>query len=345
MRAYILRSFGDPGVLRIEEIEDPKPGKGEILVRVASTSINRSEVLIRGGHPEYRVKLPHIPGGDIFGYVEILGEGVDGFETGDPVVANFIYGCGKCYHCSVGLENLCKNRQIIGQNRWGSYAEYIVLPARALIKVESFPNPEDLGAVPLALVTAWRSLVTLLRVRAGQRVFIWGASGGLGSYAVQIAKLFGARVVAAVGSDEKAEFVRSIGADHTVNYREEDILARVMELTDREGVDSVLNSIGGDTVSISIDMLRPGGVMAIVGVMTGSEVKIALRRAYLKGVMITGTPGGNRWELMEALEMVRRGYIKPVISKRYSFEEIPEAHRNMEAGRVFGKTLIYVSKR
>lgn len=345
MRAYVLRSFGGPEVLKLEEIEDPKPGKGEVIVRIASTSINRSDLLVRSGHPEYKVKLPHIPGGDVFGYVDAVGEGVEGFEIGDPVVANFIYGCGRCYYCSVGLENLCRGKKIIGQTRWGSYAEYISLPVRSLVKVQGFPNPEELGAAPLALVTAWRSLVTLLRIRAGQRIFIWAASGGVGTYAVQIARAFGASVIAAVGSDEKGRMVRSIGADHLVNYREEDVVSRVMEITGGEGVDAVLNSVGGDTVPVSIDMLKPGGVMAIIGVMAGSEAKIALRRAYLKGITITGTPGGNKWELMEALEMVRRGYIKPVIGKRYSFEEIPKAHRDVESREVFGKALIYISKR
>lgn len=343
MRAYMLRSFGDPGVLRIEKIEEPRPGRGEVLVRIVSTSINRADLLVRSGNPEYRVKLPHILGGDVFGYVEALGEGVEGFDVGDLVIANFIYGCGKCYYCSVGLENLCKDRRILGLNRWGSYAEYIVLPARSLIKISGFPEPEKLGAVPQALVTAWRSLVTLLRVRAGQRVFIWGASGGVGTYAVQIARLFGARVIAAVGSDEKGKMVRSIGADHVINYREENIVSRVMEITEGEGVDSVLNSIGGDSVTTSIDMLKPGGAMVIIGVLAGNEVRMAIRKAYLKGITITGTPGGNRWELMEALEAIKRGYIRPVIGKRYVFEEIPEAHRDLENGSVFGKTLIRVS--
>lgn len=167
----------------------------------------------------------------------------------------------------------------------------------------------------------------------------------MGTYAVQVARLFGAEVIAAVGSDERGRMVRSIGADHVVNYREEDVLARVMEITEGEGVDAVLNSIGGDTVQISIDMLRPAGALVVVGVMAGSEVRIALRRAYLKGIKIVGTPGGNRWELMEALEMVRRGLIRPVIGKRYSFEEIQDAHRDIESGLVFGKALIIVSRR
>lgn len=344
LRAYVLRSFGGPEVLRIEEIGDPKPGKGEVLVKVLSTSINRMDLLVRSGHPEYRVRLPHIIGGDVFGYIEALGEGVEGFEIGDPVIANFIYGCGRCYYCSIGLENFCRERRILGLNRWGSYAEYIALPARSLVKVRGFSKPEELGAIPQALVTAWRSLATLLKVRAGQRVFIWGASGGVGTYAIQIARLFGARVIAAVGSEEKGKAVRSIGADHVVNYREEDVVSRVMEITEGEGVDAVLNSIGGDSVLASIDMLKPGGGVVLIGVMAGSEVKLAIRKAYLKGIMITGTPGGNRWELIEALEMVKKGYIRPVISKVYSFEEIPEAHRDLEAGSLIGKSLIHVSK-
>ncbi|MEM1611309.1 MAG: zinc-binding dehydrogenase [Sulfolobales archaeon] len=345
MRAYLLRSFGGPEVLRIEEIEGQKPGWGEALVRIVSTSVNRADILIRSGHPEYRVRLPHILGGDVYGFIEDLGEGVDGFERGDSVVANFIYGCGRCYYCSLGLENMCRSRYIIGHNRWGSYSEYIVLPARALIKVNGFQKPEELGAVPLALVTAWRSLVTLSRIKPGQRVFIWAASGGVGTYAIQIAKLFGAEVIAAVGDNEKGRKLLSIGADHLVYYREEDSVSRVVEITGGEGVDIVLNSVGGDTVQKSIDMLRPGGTLVIIGVIAGSEARVMLRRAYLKGIVITGTAGGNRWELREALEMVRRSRIKPIIYKEYGFEEIPEAHRELEEGRVIGKLLIHVSRR
>jgi len=345
MKAYLLRSFGGPEVLRIEDIEALKPGRGEVLVRVISTSVNRADILIRSGHPEYRVRLPHILGGDVYGEVEALGEGVEGFEVGDRVVANFIYGCGRCSYCSMGLENMCRGRYVVGHNRWGSYSEYIVLPARALIRVDGFQRPEELGAVPLALVTAWRSLVTLSRVAPGKRVFIWAASGGVGTYAIQIARLFGSEVIAAAGDQEKGRKLLSLGADHIVYYREEDAASRVLEITGGEGVDIVLNTVGGDTVQKSIDMLRPGGILVVNGVIAGSEARIALRRAYLKSIIITGTPGGNKWELEEALKMVRRGLIRPIIHRSYAFEEVPEAHRELEAGGVVGKLLIHVSRR
>ncbi len=167
----------------------------------------------------------------------------------------------------------------------------------------------------------------------------------VGTYAIQISKLFGAEAIAAVGTPEKGKRLLSIGADHLVYYREEDVVSRVMEITGGEGVDIVLNSVGGDTVQKSIDMLRPGGTLVIIGVIAGSEARVMLRRAYLKGIVITGTAGGNRWELAEALEMVRRGRIKPMIYREYGFEEIPEAHRELEEGKVIGKLLIHVSKR
>jgi alcohol dehydrogenase len=184
LKAYLLRSYGDPGVLRIENMDPPKPWRGEVVVRILETSVNRADILIRSGHPEYRVRLPHILGGDVYGVVEALDEGVEDFEVGDRVLANFIYGCGSCSYCSIGLENLCRSRYIIGHNRWGSYAEYISLPARALIRADGLPESIGLGSLPLALVTAWRSLVTLSRIRPGSRVFIWGASGGVGTYEV-----------------------------------------------------------------------------------------------------------------------------------------------------------------
>jgi NADPH2:quinone reductase len=169
-------------------------------------------------------------------------------------------------------------------------------------------------------------------------------TSGVGTYAIQISKLFGAEAIAAVGTPEKGKRLLSIGADHLVYYREEDVVSRVMEITGGEGVDIVLNSVGGDTVQKSIDMLRPWGTLVIIGVIAGSEARVMLRRAYLKGIVITGTAGGNRWELAEALEMVRRGRIK-LIYREYGFEEIPEAHRELEEGRVIGKLLIHVSKR
>jgi NADPH:quinone reductase-like Zn-dependent oxidoreductase len=345
LKAYLLRSYGDPGVLRIENMDPPKPWRGEVVVRILETSVNRADILIRSGHPEYRVRLPHILGGDVYGVVEALGEGVEDFEVGDRVLANFIYGCGSCSYCSIGLENLCRSRYIIGHNRWGSYAEYISLPARALIRADGLPESIGLGSLPLALVTAWRSLVTLSRIRPGSRVFIWGASGGVGTYAIQIAKYYRAEVVATTSSDEKAKRLRSLGADHVVNYREENLLSRVLEITGGEGVDVVLNTIGGDTVAVSIEMLKPGGVLIVDGVLAGSEARFGLRRAYLKGIVITGTPGGNKWELREALELVRRGYVKPIILRSYAFEDIPEAHRTMESGDFLGKLHIYVGRK
>lgn len=344
MKAVVMSGFGGPEVLSVSEVEDPEPGYGEVLVRIVSTSVNRLDLLIRRGHPEYRVKLPHVLGTDVSGVVEKVGPKVESLTEGDRVVANPVIGDWTCEYCAKGLETMCGARRFIGYTMWGSYAEYIKLPERALIRVPKGLDLVELGSVPQAMFTAWRALKTLARVSPGERVLIWGGSGGIGTFGVQIAKMLGGEVIATTGTEWKEARLKALGADHVVNHHDPKVAERILEATGGEGADVVLNPIGGGTLEKSIDVSRQGARIVFLGVIGGLTMNFPIRKAYLKNLHLIGTLLSNKGEAIEALKAVASGAVKPVIHKTYSLEEVPQAHETMERGEHFGKLLVKVAE-
>ncbi|ADL19037.1 Glucose dehydrogenase (GDH) [Acidilobus saccharovorans 345-15] len=340
MKAVVFNSHGGPEVLHEAEVPDPRPGPGEVVVRVRYTSLNRIDSLVRRGYPGIKVKLPHILGSDVSGTVEEVGEGVDFLREGQQVIAAPVHGCGHCEYCLTGRENMCRLWSMLGFQEDGSYAELVKVPARAVIPAEG--DPEELGALPLSLLVAYRSLVSVANVSRGQYVLIWGATGGIGTLAIQVAKAFGARVIATTRSEEKAKVLREAGADLIVNTSEEDAVSRVMEFTDGHGADVVIDYVVGTTLDKSLEALAIGGTIVVFGYLGGPVKEINWNRFYLKHARVVGTHTGSPWEMAKAYQLYAQGLVRPIITRRLGLSQAAEAHRVMEEGSLAGKLTMKV---
>jgi NADPH:quinone reductase-like Zn-dependent oxidoreductase len=343
MRAVFIKQHGGPEVLEVGEFNDPIINDNEVLVRIKYTSVNRIDILVRRGYPGIPVKLPHILGTDVVGYVEKVGAYVNNLSPGDLVIANPVIGCGYCKMCSKGLENMCHDWKMIGFQINGSYAEYQKIPARSLIKFNSNIDIKELGSVPLALLVSWRALVTLGRIKRDETVFIWAGSSGVGTFSIQIAKFFGAKVITTSGKKWKVEKLKSMNVDLVIDYNSDNLIEKVKEFTNGDGVDLVIDPVGSVlTRSLDLELIKIGGKIIVFGVKDSDNVPVNWRKIYLKHVKIIGTHTGNKWELMEALELIRKRFVRPVIYKTFNLDEIADAHRLLESGESFGKIVIKV---
>jgi len=342
MKAVMFREYGGPSVLVEVEAEDPRPGPGEVIVRISSTSVNRIDTFMRSGVEGYKVTLPHIPGSDVVGFVEEVGEGVTWLDKGDFVVANPLYGCGRCYNCSRGLEVLCDEWRMIGYHTWGSYAELVKVPARTLIKLSKPPlDPSVMGVVPQAYFTAWRAM-KVANVKPGDKVLVWGATGGVGVFAVQIARYLGATVIGVGGPEWKLSKLRELGVDLALSYFDPGLKASILEFTEGAGVDVVINSVGGGTLHDSIEVARRGAAIVTFGWLAGASVNLPVRRFYVKNLKLIGVTLSTRADAIEALEILKTGKIRPVIGTTLKLWDASRAHEMLEKGEVFGKILLSV---
>jgi NADPH:quinone reductase-like Zn-dependent oxidoreductase len=239
MKAVLFRQHGGPEVMEVGEVPDPVPGPGEVLVRVRAAALNHMDLWLRRGLPALKVALPHVPGGDVCGVVAGLGAGVQGIEEGARVVVNPGLSCGRCVRCLSGEDNLCPDYRLVGEHAWGGEAELLAVPAANIVPAPPGPSDEELAAVPVTYMTAWQMLVDKARLRSGETVLVLAAGSGVGVAAVQIAKLQGARVIAAASTDDKLTRARAQGADETLRYGREsagaDILAALRPLVGRRG--------------------------------------------------------------------------------------------------------------
>lgn len=345
MRAVVIREHGGPEVLNIEEVPTPAPAFGEVLLAVEAVGLNHLDIFARQGlkGPAIRSKpLPHVSGVDVAGRVVALGEGVEGFDIGAPVLLNPGIGCGTCAACRRGFMSMCRSYAIIGEDRWGGLADYVTVPARAII-----PRPEDLpaeiaAAVPVAYTTAWHAVVRVAQVQAGQRVLVIGASGGVGSAALMISRLSGARVAAVAGSAAKRERALALGAEVAFDSYG-DWLSGVLEWTDGEGVDATFDAVGAPTWRSSIQSLGMGGCLVISGATGGDTPDISIREIYQSHRRILGAPIGSWQSFVDVAQLVFDGTLKPEVYGVYPLEQIAEAQRVIEDREHFGKVVIKVS--
>lgn len=340
MKAIVLHEHGGIEKLRYEDYPEPKIGERDVLVKIGATSVNRIDFFVRGGYPGVTIKFPHIPGGDIVGTVAAIGTSVRSFKKGDRVLAWPLVACGTCEMCQKERRGLCLNWQYFGLHLDGSYAEYARVPEESLISLPKQVSFEEAATLPIAGLTAYHALVTVGQLKKDETVLIWGGSGGLGTFAVQIAKLLGARVIATVGRDEKREAVRRLGADHVFNHHKDDIVNAVREVTGGSGVEVVLDSVGAETFPKGFQLLKKGGRLLLCGKLTGREVTLSLHQTYLRHLSILGLYLGEKHELEALLKWVSEGKIKPVIYRVFALKDAAEAHRVMAAGEHVGKLVL-----
>jgi NADPH:quinone reductase-like Zn-dependent oxidoreductase len=340
--AVVLRAHGGPEVLVRETIDLAEPGPREARVRVRAVALNHLDLWVRRGLPNLKLVYPHRLGADIVGEVEALGPGAHSARVGDRVVVAPAVSCGACERCLSGRDNLCRQYAILGEHTQGGYARHVVVPDANLL-----PYPGDLpftqvAAVPLVFLTAWQMLVDKARVAPGQTVLVHAAGSGVSTAAIQIAKLFGATVIATTGTDAKAERARVLGADHVVNYASQDFVQEVKRLTGKRGADIVVDHVGGETMAKSVLATASGGRIVTCGATAGFEPKIDLRHVFFRQVEILGSTMGSRGSLFGILEHVKVGKLRPVVDRVLPLWDAGEAHRVLEARQAFGKVVLQV---
>lgn len=343
MKAMMLNAFGGPDVLHMADVPAPEPAPNQTLVRVRACGVNYLDLWVRNGQRARGVTLPHILGSEIAGEVEHMGAAGGPLAPGQPVaVAPWLF-CGHCEYCLRGEETLCLHSDIIGRVSQGGYAEYVVAPTANLIPLPSNVDFNGAAAVTLAALTAWHMLVERARLRPGEDVLVLGGASGVGSAAVQIARLMGARrVIATAGTPDKLDKARSLGADAVINHYEADIREEVRRLTAKRGVDVVVEHVGAATWEKSVACLARAGRLVTCGATTGSDVHLDIWPLFAKKNTILGSYGGTRADLRQVLDLVAAKKLAPVIDRLLPLEQLPEAHRLLEAGDHAGKIVMTV---
>ncbi|HEY8486302.1 MAG TPA: zinc-binding dehydrogenase [Limnochordales bacterium] len=343
MQCVRFHQHGGPEVLQVEQVAVPQPPPGWVRIRVRACALNHLDLWNRRGLPGRRaVPLPRIPGADVAGEVDAVGEGVQGVERGQKVVVNPGISCGRCRMCLSGQDNLCPDYHILGSRLDGGYAQYVVVPAANLLPMPQRLDFAAAAAFPLTFLTAWHMLTRLAGVRPGETVLVWGAGSGVGTAAVQIARLLGARVFATVGSRDKLEQARSLGAEVVLNHHEQAVDEEVRRLTGRRGVDVVVEHVGQATWEKSLRSLTHGGRLVTCGATTGAEGLTDIRLVFARQLRILGSYMGSKGELWELLPFVESGALRPVVDRVLPLEQAAQAHRIMEERRFFGKLVLEI---
>jgi len=342
MKALIFHEHGGLEQLAYAEVPEPVVGPHEALIQVKAVALNHLDLWVRKGMPGLRLAMPHIGGADVAGVVAAVGEEVDGAWVGRRVVANPALACGACEFCIAGQQSLCVDFKIMGEHTPGGMAEYVVVPATNLYPIpDNYPFSQA-AAAPLVFQTAWRALITQARLRAGERVLILGAGGGVATAAIQIARLAGAYVYAVTSTAEKERRARDLGADETINYKETDFSKEVWRRTNRRGVDIVLENVGPATWAGSVRSLAKGGRLVTYGATTGRMAETDLNLLYWKQASLIGSTMASYTEFAQVMDLVFSGRLQPVVDRVLPLNDGREAQRILEEGEQFGKIVLAV---
>ena len=340
MRAVVIRAHGGLEALELTERAVPEPGPKQIRVRVRAVGLNHLDVWVRRGVPGHTFPLPIVPGCDVAGVVDALGPGASGASVGDEVVLSPLLSCGRCRACRSGHEPHCREARILGESTDGGCAEYVVVPEANVFAAPPGLDPVQAAAVPLTFLTAWHMLKARADVQPGERVLIHAAGSGVSSAAIQIATLFGARVLATAGSDAKCARALTLGAERAVNYRERDFVADARAWAGRSGVDVVVDHVGADTFDRSLRCLGRGGRYVTCGSTSGHELKTDFRLVFFKSLSILGSTLGSGHELSTILDFVAAGRLTPVVDTVLPLGEVAEGHARLESREAFGKVVL-----
>ena len=338
MKALRLHEFGGPEVLRYEDAPDPQPRKDQVLIRVKACAMNHLDIWVRKGLPG--VNLPHILGSDIAGEIVEVGEYVTGLKPGQRVLLAPMHFCNRCAKCVAGLQNQCREFTVLGNGVDGGNCELIAVPAVNVIPIPDSLDFTQAASIPLVFLTAWHMLVGRAGIRLGQTVLVLGAGSGVGIASIQIAKLFHARVITTAGDEKKLEKARALGADYGINHHTQKISQEVRRITDKEGVDIVVEHVGAATWDESIKSLKPGGTLVTCGATTGPNAVFDLRFVYSRQLSFLGSYMGTMGELHEVLRHVFAGRLKPVVDRAFPLKDARAAHEYMEASQMFGKVVL-----
>lgn len=345
MKAVFFEAHGDLDVLRYGDAPEPEIGPGEVLLRIEAAACNFNDIWARQGLPRVDLPLPHISGTDAAWVVVAVGAEVTSVAVGDEVITYPVRACRHCPACLAGLEVFCKEMRIWGFQTGpydGAFAEYAKLQAQQVLPKPANLTWAEAAATSTSLLSVWRMLVTRAQVQAGDTVLIWGASGGTGSFAIQLAKTLGAVPIAVTSSEAKAEFCYQMGASHVLRSDVQDIETEVRRLTDRRGVDVVFDHVGEPVWRTNVECLRWGGKLVICGATEGFQANIDLRYLWNKQLSFLGSHIGTHAEWVTALRSIENGSIRPPVTEIFALEDTHEAHRRMETRSLMGKLVIQV---
>jgi NADPH2:quinone reductase len=340
MQAVQFASHGDRDVIEYGDFPDPEPDRGEVRLDVKAGALNHLDVFTREGMPILDLDFPHIPGSDAAGVVESVGADVTRFEPGDRVAVTAGISCGECEFCRHGEHSLCVNYHLLGEHVRGVHSELAAVPAENLVPVPEGVSWETAAAAPLVFQTAWRMLLTRGELSSDESVLVLGASGGVGHAAVQIADHVGAEVYATASTDEKLDYARECGADHAIDYESEAFAAEIRELTDRRGVDMVVDHVGAATWHDSLKSLAKDGRVVTCGATTGGRPETDLNRIFWNQLSVIGSTMASLGEVDDVLEKVWDGTFEPRIRETLPMSEAARAHEMLEERESFGKVVV-----
>ncbi|MBI2883635.1 MAG: zinc-binding dehydrogenase [Candidatus Methylomirabilis oxyfera] len=343
MKAVRFHEHGGPEVLKYEDAPDPIIAPHEVLVKVKACALNHLDLWCRKGMLGMQIPLPHISGSDVAGEVAAVGSVATRITLGQRVVVSPGVSCGQCACCLSGRDNLCRSYEIVGGYRIdGGYAEYVKVPEVNILPIPEGMSFEAAAAFPLTFLTAWNMLVNLARIKRGDEVLVMGAGSGVGSAAIQIAKLFGARVIAAAGSDEKLDKAKGLGADDGINYAGQDLIVEARRLTAKRGVDVIFEHVGGVVFEKLIPILATGGRLVTCGATAGYLAQADIRYLFMRQASIIGGFMGPKADLLQIVQEIARGTLKPVVDRIFPLKEAAAAQCAMDDRKLFGKLVLVI---
>lgn len=340
MKAVYFEEHGGPEVLKFGDLPDPHPGPGEVLVRLQAVALNHLDLWVRRGLPGLEVEFPHIPGADGAGVVEAVGPGVTDLPVGTPVVINPGISCGVCEMCLLGKDNLCKQYQILGEHRNGTYAQFIVVPRQNILPYPKGLPLEEAASFALVFLTAWQ-MIEKAQIQPGDWVLIMAAGSGVSTAAIQLAKLKGALVIATSSQEWKREKAKELGADEVLDYTDPDFISKVKKITGG-GPQVVLDHTGEAWWDALLKVLARGGRLVNCGATTGYQATTHVRRVFFRQLSILGSTMGSKGTLFRVIRLLERGMVKSVVHDVLPLAKAREAHELMESRKIFGKLVLTV---
>jgi NADPH:quinone reductase-like Zn-dependent oxidoreductase len=343
MKAFQLIAHGQPGKFEWRDVPEPQPQQGEVVVEVHACGLNHLDLWLEEAGLPIKLELPRTPGGEVAGVISKIGEGVEGasdWRMGDRVAIQSNLFCGECEFCERGEEAMCLKGELLGVQRDGGFAEKVAVPASALVLLPHEVSFETSAALTLAGSTAMHMLTERTTVKPGDWVLAIGGASGVGSAAIQIARELGARVISTGSSEEKRQLAQQLGAEFTVDTNDPKWPAEVRRMTNKRGVDVVVEHIGYDVLIKCFDCLARGGTIVTCGATAGREVSINLWPLFVKQQRLIGSYGRNRADMRKTLEWAAAGKLKAVIDSTVPLARAAEAFQALRERRVRGKIVI-----
>jgi len=350
MKALVIRGHGGLSQLAVANVADPEVQRaGDVRVRIKAAALNHLDLWTLRGLPGLQVTFPHVLGGDGAGEIDAVGADVRRVRPGDRVMLNPGIACYHCEYCEAGDHPLCPSYKLLGEHIPGTLAEYIVVPEQNVTPIPELPSGtpplswSEAAAYSLVTLTAWRMLVKRARLRASETVLIWGVGGGVSLAALKISKLFGARAIVTSSSDAKLAAARDMGADETLNHATQDVAKEVRRLTNRRGVDVVVENVGEATWESSLRVLARGGRLVTCGATTGPKVSVDIRRLFWYQWDILGSTMGSLQDYREIIEVLSQGHLRPTVDSTFSLDDGAQAFSRLLEGEHMGKVVVEIS--